>query len=330
MKNRKTHFSFLLVALFVLLYLASFFGASLVYLFSGIRFIFSGHQEILKPVFLWTSVGLSLSLLATLTCWPFALSAATLIEHNRSRWITPYILRSLSYFSTLPLIVFIYVYIEVVGVEGFDWLKEQWIVFFASPNFLTKSVAFALTLLLYPLTAFPFLLDRISVDQFFKNMLSGVIEFAEVGLVALVVVAGLYLYILPKMILHMRRQLKQDENLRSFEIIQSLGGTSWESIHLTVMQSMRNRFNSIVTYFTRICFFEGLITYSLLYYFVLEDGTFESHWGASLSSIFIFGSLDPGQRLSFLLAIAGFMVLCYLLFMRIESLFRRKSEANYV
>ena len=312
-------------------YLAVISWAGLFYIFSGLR-IFANHEWLNFRLFIfWVSVGLSVSLLASLACWPFALSTATLLEHNKKRRLTPWVLRFLSYSSTLPLVIFCFVYVEVLGEKGFQAIESFWIDLFASPNIFTQVLAFGLTIILYPLTALPFFSENPSVDLFYQKMLAAVIEFAEVGLVTSAMVLGLFLYILPKMVLHMRQQLREDQALRSFEIIKSLGGTPWESIHLTVLQSMKTRFNGIITYFTRICFFEGLISYSLLYFFLSPGSASESfHWSSSLSSLFVSSSLNSERSESILLATSGGLVVCFFLFMFLENYFRKKLQVQYV
>lgn len=330
--RRKSH---LLKPLIVFLaggYLSIVLGGALFYLLSSLRLYFSEDWFKLRLLVFWSSVGLSVSLLASLTCWPFALSTATLLEHNKKRVFTPWLLKFLSYSSTIPLVVFCFIYIEVIGKKGFATIESFWIDFFASVNLFTQVVAFGLTLVLYPLTLLPFFSGKMTVDEFFQNMLAAVIEFAQVGLMASAIVLGLFLYILPKMILHMRQQLKEDQALRSFDIIKSVGGTPWESIHLTVLQSMKIRFNGIIVYFTRVCFFEGLITYSLLHFFLIPTGTGieNSHWSASLSSIFVMASKDADDNRPLLLASSGVMVVCFLVFLIVENHFRLRSETRYV
>ena len=330
MKNRKSQ---LLARIFITVatsYFIFFLGAAFFYLLASLQGVFLSGWDSIRTFVLWTTVGVSLSLLTTLVCWPFALSAAILIEHNKNRKYAPWVLKVLRYFSTLPLIIYVYIYIEVIGGTGFDFIKDQWSFLFASPNLLTQSIAFALTLILYPLSIFPFISSAPTVDLFYKNILSRVLEFAEVGLIASVVVTGLFVFLLPKMILYMRKQLVEEENMKSLSTIRSLGGTAWESIHLTAMQIMKVRFNIIVTYFTRICFFEGLITYNLLYYFVIGETSFNKHWGVSLSSIYVLNSMTPFENMSFMLSVGGFLVICYIGFMYTEKYFKQKEGQLYV
>ncbi len=315
-----------IVFLLISLYLAALCGLGAFYL---VALFLDLESFDFRKIFLWVSVGLSVSLLASLSSWPFALSFATLMEHRKKGRLIRAIRVFLKYYSSLPLVLFVYIYVEVIGEPGFLALQNQWTYFFSSSNFLTQSVAFAITLLLYPLTILPFFDADLSVDSFFQSTLERVIDFAQAGLVAVVVVLGLFLYILPKMILFMEKTLKGEESLKSFEIIKSLGGTSWESIHMTVMQSMKNRFNSILIHFTRVCFFEGLITYSLLHFFMFNHRPHHEQWGASLSSLFISFSIKRPLEEAFLWKIAGVLLVCYLAFTYVEMKFIKKERQAY-
>ncbi len=310
----------------VFAYVLVFLGFGSLYLYS----LFLGALNFnIQKLFLWISVGLSVSLLASLCSWPFALSLATLIEHNRERRIVRHILKLLKYYSTLPLILFVYIYVEVIGDSGFLTIQNQWDQIFSSSNFVTQALAFAITLILYPLTILPFFDSKLTIDVFFKTSLESVIDFAQAGLVAFVVVLGLFIYILPKMVLYMERNLKNEKSLKSFEIIKSVGGTPWESIQMTVMQSMKNSFNSILIHFTRVCFFEGLITYSLLHFFMFDNNPHHEQWGASLSSIFISTSLDPNRVVHQLMALCGVLLITYFLFILVEIFLKKKEARSY-
>ncbi len=304
----------LLVFLLVAVYVSFFAGSSFLFLFVFLRNLFSDNSFPVREMLGWFTVGVSLSLLASLTAWPFALAITTLLEHNKSRSLSRYFLKLLSYLSSLPLVLFVFAYLSIFGNEGFNFIKVVWTVLFASKNFFTDAIAFALTLLLYPLTIFMKAADQPTIDHFYHQMLAAVIEFAEVGLVATVVAVALFLFVLPKMILHMRKQLMDDENIRSTEIIKSLGGTPWESIHLTVMQSMKTKFNEIILHFTKKCFFEGLITFSILNAFFFRSIDGDYHWSSSLSSMFVRESVSLPKNLEHLMVLAGFLVLAYFVF----------------
>lgn len=273
-------------------------------------------------------VGLSLALLASLCTWPFALSTATLLEHNRARPIYRWFLSLTAYLSGLPLLLFVYVYIEVIGQAGFASIQKFWTLLFASPNFLTQSISFALTLLLYPLVAMAEWGGAPTIDHFYRKILEAVIDFAEVGIVASVVVIGLFLFIFPKMVLKMRALLRDDENVKSSEIIKSIGGTSWESIHLTVMQSMKNSFTEVIAYCTRVCFFEGLITYTLLHLFFVGPGSKTTYWGTSLTSMFLDAAIEPSEQRQLLHFFAGLLSVSYLGFILFEKINRRSRDAH--
>ncbi len=320
----------LLVFLLVTIYLTFFVGTSALYIFVFVRDQLGQPLLPWRNLFGWFTVGISLALLSSLAAWPFALSLSTLLEHNKSRPLANIFLRILSYLASLPLVLFVFAYLAIIGHRGFYTIKSVWVFLFATENFFTEAIAFALTLLLYPLTGLPGAGEQPTIDLFFRRMLDGVVEFAEVGLVATVVAAGLFLFVLPKMVLCIRKLLLEDHNLRSTEIIKSLGGTPWESIHLTVMQSMKTRFNEIILYFTKLCFFEGLVTFALLNAFFFAGDSDQYHWSSSLSSVFVRQSLLPTKNLDQLLSISGFLLLTYFLFFWLRSKQGSRFERDYV
>ncbi len=318
------------VLVLIISYFSIFAGTAFFYLLVFFRDLFNHSSLPLKSIIGWFTVGVSLALLASLLVWPFALAISTLLEHNKTRRFSKFFLQVMSYLGSLPLVVFVFTYISLVGSRGFIAIKKVWVILFASPNFFTEAIAFSLTLLLYPLTAIPGVGDESSIDVFYKNMLSTVIEFGEVGLVATVVGVGLFLYILPKMVIHMRKQLMDDVNTRSTEIIKSLGGTPWESVHLTVMQAMKSRFNDIILHFTQICFFEGLITFALLQAFFLNTREQSFQWSASLSSVFLAESLKTPVNFDHLLSLSGALLFVYMIFIWVDRRQKLSREVQNV
>jgi hypothetical protein len=324
------HWMSKLLGLLTLVFASSYilgFVSSYLYFMGVALFELLNNQDLsIQTLISWVSVGLSLSLLSVLTAWPFALAVATLIEHNKARPLARFCLGFASYLASLPLILFVFVYVQIVGEKGFLAVKSFWLFLFASSNFFTQALSFGLTLLLYPITMIPGVGEGLSIAVFYDRILSTVFEFAEVGLVASVIAMGLFLYVVPKMVLHMRQQLRKDENLRSFQIIKSIGGTPWESIHLTVMQSMKAQFNSIIVDFTRKCFFEGLITFTLLRVFFINDNQPEFHWSSTLSAVFLWTSLFEEPSSSLLRLTAGTLCLSYLLFIFLENYYKKPPE----
>lgn len=299
------------------------------YLFHGLEFVVTADFSQLKALVGWVIVGVSLSLLTSLTAWPFALAAVTLLEHNKSRRLTSFSLRCVSYLASLPLVLFLFVYVQIVGEKGFLTLKAMWLLLFASPNVFTQALAFGLTLLMYPLTIIPGVGGEHTIDVFYNKMLDLVIECAELGLLAIVVVLGLFLYVFPKMILYMRQKMQEGEQLRSLEIIHSLGGTPWESMHLTVMQSMRTHFDGVMLYFTRRCFFEGLITYTLLSVFFSES-VLGIHWSSTLPVVYIQSLLQGHEVPEISFGLCGILAFLYILFLVAESHLKRRGSFSHV
>lgn len=275
-------------------------------------------------------MGLSLSLLTCLCAWPVALAIATLMEHFKGNKAVVRLNRFLKVIESLPLIVFAFLYIEVVGFYSYGWFEKFWGEFFTTSHFLTKGIAFALTILLYPFSLLPFFESQPNIDLFYQKILTLVAEFAEVGLVTSVIVFGLMVYIIPKMILRMNFYLNSKNNSRAPEVIQSIGGTHWESVYMTVIQSMKVHFNLIILRFTRICFFEALITYTVLNSFFSGKDTSTFHWGTTISAMFVVQAMEPKVSLDPLCIIAGLLSICYIIFVGLEKFFRKKLQAQNV
>lgn len=319
-KSSLSFFSFLYFLVFAL---GLFF-----YVYSISNLLGENSAFTFQQYFWWTVMGLSLSLLSCLCAWPLSLAIATLLEQFKKKKMVMATLRFLYFIESLPLIVFVFLYYEVVGFHSFGWFDKFWNQYFTATHFLTKGIAFALTILLYPLTIFPIFGEDLNVDQLYQKLIFVVSDFAEVGLVTSVIVFGLMVYILPKMVLQMSRSLSSTANLRNHEIIQSIGGTHWESVYMTVVQSMKEHFNFIILRFTRICFFEAIITYTLLNSFFSTADSAKFHWGSTLSSMFVVQAIDPEISIPYLNASAGVLILCFLIFIWMERLFLEKLRVS--
>lgn len=275
------------------------------------------------------SLGLALALMASLLAWPLALSVVILFEQNKSSRSVRAFKASARFLATLPLLFFIYLYIEVIGSGVFSFLEEFWTSYLTPNHIMTQVLAFALTLLLYPLRVFPGFGASLTIDEFFRQMLLTVVEFSELGLAVSLLTLGLVFYILPRMVVSMMAEIKDSNNHLSFEVVQSLGGSRWEGTQMTVLQLMRQKSIWILTYFTRICFFEGLIIYSLLHFFLFKSG--HMAMGQTLASRYIHDSLSLApSTLKGLLTIAGVLFVLFLTFFSLETFFKKASHSDDV
>ena len=226
------------------------------------------------------------------------------------------VLKPVYFLASLPLVLVVYIFVEVLGIEVFSVFRDFWMDTFGSHNFFTRSLAFTLTILFYPFSTLLF--GEMSTDVFFQKMLHFVNDFAQVGLFSSILIFGLTIFIIPKMFLTMNQCLEEDKSLRRLEIIQSIGGTQWQSVSVTLLQSMREHFNRILVRFVRICFFESLIVFSLLNFFFSKDQK-DPYLGSTLASRFVFESLKPIESPFFLLAMGGFLSFGYFLLLAIEK-----------
>ena len=155
-------------------------------------------------------------------------------------------------------------------------------------------------------------------------MLKIVIEFFQFGLLSSTLIFALTIFIVPKMVMTMHQCLMKNRDIRGLEVVQSVGGTRWESVSITMIQFMRDHFNMILIRFIRICFFESLIVFSVLRFFFSFDISHGDHWGSTLTSNFVFESLKSGENnYDFLLILAGFLGFCYLLLIIIERYYSK-------
>ena len=298
------------------LYFFVFLASHLLYGFAAL--IFGGPWLI--QLVSWTVIGLVFSLLSSLCAWPISLCLVTLLRQNQSRPFMAQILRPVYFLASLPLVLVVYIFAEVFGIEVFSVFRDFWMDIFGSHNFFTRSLAFTLTILFYPFSTLLF--GKMNTDVFFQKMLDLVNDFAQVGLFSSVLIFGLTIFIIPKMFLTMNQCLEEDKSLRRLDTIQSIGGTKWQSVSITLLQSMREHFNRILAHFVRICFFEGLIVFFLLNFF-FSKGQKDPFLGSTLASRFVFESLKPMENPLFLLALGGFLSFCYFLLLAIEKYYSK-------
>ena len=93
----------------------------------------------------WILTGLCFSFLASLCAWPFSLSLVILLRRHQSHLLSRGIFRLIRFSASLPLVLFLYIFVEVVGPEIFIVFRDFWTDTLASGNALTKSLAFILT-----------------------------------------------------------------------------------------------------------------------------------------------------------------------------------------
>jgi len=313
--------SFLLFAAFLSTFFLFGFGA---HTFSSQHSSFP-FSLLLKMV----SLGLVLALLASLLAWPLALSIAILFEQNKSSRFVQGLKAAARFLATLPLLFFVYLYVEVIGSGVFLFLEEFWTSYLTPSHIMTQTLAFALTLLLYPLRVLPGVGVSLTIDEFFRQMLLNVVEFSEVGLAVSLLTLGLVFYILPRMVVSLLTEIKNSNSHLSFEVIQSLGGSRWEGTQMTVLQLMRQKAIWTLAYFTRLCFFEGLITYTLLHFFLFKSGHMAV--GQTLSARYLHESfsLTP-PTLNGLLLLAGVLFMLFLILFGLESFLKKISRSDDV
>ncbi len=308
------------ISLLVGIYFTIFIASYLFYGFSVLTFDTFFHREILW----WTLIGLCFSFLASLCAWPFSLSLVTLLRQYQFHPLARGGFRFIHFSASLPLVLFLYIFMEVIGPDIFMIFEKFWTDTLASGTWLTRTLAFILTVLLYPIGSMLLSPEESSVDVFFGKMLETVIEFFQIGLFSSTLVFILTIFILPKMVVTMHQCLLKNRDIRGLEVIQSVGGTWWESLSITMIQSMRDHFNMILTRFIRICFFESLITFSVLRFFLAFDIPHENYWGATPTSNFIFESLKPNDtNYDSLLILAGGLGFSYLLLMAVERYYSK-------
>lgn len=311
---------FFLIA--TLLIAAFYFSAFIFsYFFYGFSFLKSGNIPV-RDILIWTFTGLCFSLLASLCAWPFSLSLVTLLRKYQFHSLSQRIFMFIHFSASLPLVLFLYISLEVFGLGSFLNFPEFWVDVLDTDNFLAKSLAFVLTILFYPIKSLIFFSEYETTDVFFHKMLKIVIECLQISLPGLVLIFILTIFIIPKMVITMHQCLIKNKDIRGLEVIQSVGGSRWESVFITMIQSMRDHFKMILIRFVRICFFESLITFSILSLFFDAHG--KNQRVHTLTSSFIFESLKLNkENHDFLLILAGALGFCYLSLMIVERYYSK-------
>ena len=313
-------FFLIMILLLVGIYFLLFTACYLFYGFSFFNFNGFPFREFLN----WTSAGLCFSFLASLCSWPLSLSLVTLLRRYQFHYLSRRVFVFIHFSASLPLVLFLYIFLEVLGPEFFSNFRDFWINNLASDNFLTKTLAFVITVFFYPISSLSFFSELRTTDIFFNKILTIIIEFLQISLPGLILVFILVIFIIPKMVITMHQCLMKNRDIRGLEVVQSVGGTWWESVSITMIQSMKDHFNMILTRFVRICFFESLIAFSVLKIFFSFDESQKGEWGSTLTSHFVFESLKSnGNNHDFLLVLAGALGFCYLFLMFIERYYSK-------
>jgi hypothetical protein len=271
-------------------------------------------------------VGAAVGLLSTLLAWPLAISVVIFIQLNLKWRPTQWILLFFEYMSRLPLIFFVFVYLTLIGWQTFHALDRFWFDVLASPNFFTQSIAFGLTLLLYPMSVLPFLWNHLTIDEFYTKMLGGVIDFAEVGFVISLLSLSLGFYILPKMVISMMEELRLGKTDLSAEVIQSLGGSRWESTRISVLQRLGQSFYTLVNRMTRCCFFEGLISFVVLNHLIYKSHLGSTAWADTLTYVFLKQAMNMPIHKPEILVLGLVMLVVYIFSLALEFLFSAGRE----
>ncbi len=313
-----------LVMFHLYLYLLVFLALCLGYLSE--LFTFSTSKLSFAKIFWLFVVGISFSSLSSLLAWPLSLSVVTYLQQIKMKTIYPLLRKIIHFYASLPLVLFCFIYIEVIGDALFDRLQIFWTQSFAQPNLFTQALSFAVTILLYPLTLIPYFFKSYTVAEFLVESSKMIEQFAVIGLVSSVLIISLVIFILPQMINLMLDHFETEENQRNFEVVQSMGGTLWESVHMSVLQNMKSRFIEITLKFSRICFFEGLITFSVLHFFFLVNKDAFDEWGLSVTSLAVLFSFEGVEKQT-VLHLSGVLMFCFLGLYGLEKWFQSKRGA---
>ena len=296
--------------------------------FTGFQFL-SFDDFPWTSLLLWTFQGLIVSLMACFCAWPFSLSLVSLLRQYNSNPLTGRVFKFIHFSASLPLILFVCVFMEVLGPDIFILFKDFLMDQLARENLLTKAIAFVLTIFLFPIFQLFSPSETGEPDLFFRETLVGVIDFFQMTLLGGILVFILTVFLIPRMTVTMEKSLLKNREISGFEVIQSLGGSHWESVSIAMLQFVKDHSKMILARFVRICFFESLITFSILKFFLSFK---KGPWGSTLSERFIFESLKVTENHgSSLLVLAGYLVFVYLFILQIEtyyskSLFKDKME----
>ena len=295
------------------------------YLFYGFSvFVFDTFPWI--SLLMWAFQGLIVSLMAGFCAWPFSLSLVSLLRQYNSDSLAGMAFKFIHFSASLPLILFICLFMEVLGPDIFILVKDFLVETLVRENLLTRAIAFILTIFFFPISQLLSFSETREPDVFFNEMLMGVIDFFQMALLAGVLIFILTVFLIPKMTVTMHQSLMRNRDISGFEVVQSLGGSHWESVSISMLQFMKDHSKMILIRFVRICFFESLITFSVLKFFL----SFKKElWGSTLSERFIFESLRMTEDNSpSLLVLAGCLAFIYLFILQIENYYSKPLLKN--
>lgn len=320
---------FILLSLFsaIMICTALFFVST--YLYALIQNFIEGHgvssHVEFRSILKWTIVGIVISSFSVFLAWPCAMATAVVLEQEDSYWVS-LAQKFISWLASLPLIVYVYVFIQFMAVDILSSFKGFWLESFASVNWVTQLLAFAGTILLYPLLLFVPNTDGVTIDQFFRATLKTVLNFGELGLTVTLLCIGLTFVILPRMVFEMQKMIRGNKDLQSLEIVRSLGGTAWESTHITLIHSMKSRFSLIFFRFVRHSFFEGIIVFLLLGYVFADQNIFDDIIGATISSIVVQEYMSLNLSWTDLLSMGGWLLFLHIGFVQAEKYLLKGSQ----
>ena len=321
---------FILLSLFSTIAISAALFFISTYIFALIQNFIAGggivSQIEFRLIMRWTIVGVVISSLSVLLAWPCAIATAVVLEQEESYWVR-LAQKFISWLASLPLIVYAYVFVQFMAVDILGSVKGFWLESFASVNWVTQLLAFAGTIFLYPLLLFIPNTDGVTIDQFFRGSLKAILNFGEQGLTVTLLCFGLTFVILPRMIFEIQKMIRGNKDLQSLEIVRSLGGTIWESMHITLIHSMKSRFSLIFVRFVRYSFFEGIVVFLLVGYTLSDQNITGSTVGTTISSVVVREYI--GLELSWpdLLSFGGWLLLLHIAFVRLESYIAKRRRS---
>ncbi len=105
----------------------------------------------------------------------------------------------------------------------------------------------------------------------------------------------------------------------------ALGATHWESMHLTMLNSLSPQFAYAFIKTMRLAFFEGLTVFFIILYFFNQQNPYSSFWGHNYVSYIAESILLKNYGVDFILPMAAILIILRAIFYWAESTYRLKG-----
>lgn len=268
--------------------------------------------------------GLLFSALAALLAWPFALTTALVLVNERGRRWAEFLIRYFRGLAFVPTLIYGYVFCSYFGPFVQDHLFNVWVDLFDPQSLTSQWLAFAGTVLLYPLSWLLSVTGFLhgndggsagplawSVEQLYLANLNGLSELAVESFSSLVIVFFLAFLLTPIYIILIYQTLASSEIQQTRMTVLSLGASPWETLRISGRQHLRRQLSGLFSFGLARAFFEGVGIFVVLNYFFLNGNYDRFFWAETFSAFVIKTMIFKNLPLGGVLALGGILLACH-------------------